>query len=107
MLLTGLTYESMLNDVFNYSCGKIIFGDAVENKLKQKTPGRAISLNNTDSIFYAVRNKHMTEVFPFLSAKAKTLQTGFDKASGKSPSPIQQFCFRSEQSRGSKRFCHA
>lgn len=82
-LLTGLTYESMLNDVFSYSCGKIIFGDIVENKLKQKMSGRAVSLNNSDAIFSAVRNKHMTEVFPFLSAKAKTLQTGFDKASGR------------------------
>lgn len=82
VLLTGLIYESMLNDVFSYSCGKIVFGDAVENKLKQKGPGKAVALNNSDAIFSAVRNKHMTEVFPFLSAKAKTLQTGFDKASG-------------------------
>ncbi|KAH7728098.1 vacuolar protein sorting-associated protein 33B-like protein [Aphelenchoides avenae] len=82
-LLTGFTYESMLNDVFEYSCGKITFGEAVENKMKQKSSAksRLVALNNSDAIFSAVRNKHMTAVFPFLSSKAKVLQSGFDKAS--------------------------
>uniref|UniRef100_A0A914YA03 Vacuolar protein sorting-associated protein 33B n=1 Tax=Panagrolaimus superbus TaxID=310955 RepID=A0A914YA03_9BILA len=82
VLLTGLTYESMLNDVFKYSCGKIVFGEAVETKLKQKSEGKkVIPLNNSDAIFSVVRNRHMSQVFPFLSARAKTLQESFDKAS--------------------------
>uniref|UniRef100_A0A7E4W9Z3 Vacuolar protein sorting-associated protein 33B n=1 Tax=Panagrellus redivivus TaxID=6233 RepID=A0A7E4W9Z3_PANRE len=81
-LLTGLTYESMLNDAFQYSCGKIAFGEAVESRLKQKNAGRrVVALNNSDVIFSAVRNRHMTQVFPFLSAKAKDLQQSFDRAS--------------------------
>ncbi|CAD5228975.1 unnamed protein product [Bursaphelenchus okinawaensis] len=86
VLLTGLTYESMLNDCFQYSCGKIIFGEAVENKLKNKNnlKSKAYSLNNSDAIFSAIRNKHMTSVFPFLSTKAKTLQCSYDKASAMS-----------------------
>lgn len=86
-LLTGLTYESMLNDCFEYSCGKIIFGEAMENKLKSrnnKTKSKVFALNNSDVIFSAVRNLHMTAVFPFLSAKAKKLQSSYNKASGKS-----------------------
>lgn len=86
VFLTGLTYESMLNDVFKYSCGKIVFGEAVEAKLKQKSDGKkVIPLNNSDAIFSAVRNRHMSQVFPFLSARAKTLQESFDKASGNPP----------------------
>lgn len=60
----------MLNDCFQYSCGKIIFGEAVENKLKSrdnKTKSRVFALNNSDIIFSAVRDTHMTLVFPFLS----------------------------------------
>lgn len=83
-LLTGLTYESMLNDVFNYSCGKITFGEQVNSKLKQKQTGKnVVMLNNSDPIFGAVRNRHITQVFPFLSATAKSLQNSFDKASSK------------------------
>ncbi|KAI6191223.1 hypothetical protein M3Y97_00204800 [Aphelenchoides bicaudatus] len=82
VLMTGMTYESMLNDNFQYSCGKIIFGDTVESKLKSqnsKAKTRVFALNNSDAIFSAVRDKHMTSVFPFLSSKAKTLQTTLKK----------------------------
>lgn len=85
--MTGMTYESMLNDNFQYSCGKIIFGEAVESKLKSqnsKTKSRVFALNNSDAIFSVVRDKHMTGVFPFLSSKAKTLQTSYNKAGSKS-----------------------
>ncbi|KAI1724180.1 sec1 family domain-containing protein [Ditylenchus destructor] len=83
-LMTCLTYESMLNDHFQYSCAKISFGEAVEAKLKQKANVqlRVFPLNNSDSVFSAIRNAHMTFVFPFLSAKAKELQASIDKASG-------------------------
>lgn len=95
-LLTGFTYESMLNDVFEYSCGKITFGEAVENKMKQKSgsKSRVVALNNSDAIFSAVRNKHMTAVFPFLSSKAKTLQSGFDKASSRCSAKVFMICYR-------------
>lgn len=73
----------MLNDTFQYFCGKISFGDIVEAKLKEKTniKNKIFSLNNNDAIFSIIRNSHMTSVFPFLSAKAKELQSSFDKVS--------------------------
>ncbi|KAI6226925.1 hypothetical protein M3Y95_00672700 [Aphelenchoides besseyi] len=83
VLLTGMTYESMLNDCFQYSCGKIVFGENVENKLKNrnaKTTSRVFALNNSDVIFSAVRNKHITGVFPFLSSKTRALQISYNKA---------------------------
>uniref|UniRef100_A0A914XI30 Uncharacterized protein n=1 Tax=Plectus sambesii TaxID=2011161 RepID=A0A914XI30_9BILA len=80
-LLTGLTYESMLNDMFGINCGKISFGDEVESKLKQqdKQPNKTRLLSCADPVYASVRDSHMTAVFPFLSAKAKMLQASYDK----------------------------
>ncbi|VDK50534.1 unnamed protein product [Anisakis simplex] len=88
VLLTGLTYESMLHDTFEISCGKVTFGDEVTKRMKnspssaQKSAnraGRVTALDNNDAIFSTVRDMHMTAVFPFLSAKAKSLQASYDK----------------------------
>ncbi|VDN31508.1 unnamed protein product [Gongylonema pulchrum] len=84
VLLTGLTYESMLHDTFGISCGKVTFGDEVNKRMKggaEKNRPKVTTLDNNDSIFSAVRNMHMTAVFPFLSAKAKSLQASYDKGS--------------------------
>nr|CAD2193441.1 unnamed protein product [Meloidogyne enterolobii]CAD2208109.1 unnamed protein product [Meloidogyne enterolobii] len=88
-LLTGLTYESILNDMFNYNCGKISFGEPVNSKLfssqnssKEEFPQKSFfPLNNSDLIFSSIRNSHMTKVFPFLREKYKSLQSGFAKVS--------------------------
>ncbi|KHN86363.1 Putative esterase C44C1.5 [Toxocara canis] len=83
VLLTGLTYESMLHDTFGISCGKVTFGDEVIKRMKssEKIRQRITTLDNNDSIFSTVRDMHMTAVFPFLSAKAKSLQASYDKGS--------------------------
>uniref|UniRef100_A0A914H5A4 Trehalose-6-phosphate phosphatase helical bundle domain-containing protein n=1 Tax=Globodera rostochiensis TaxID=31243 RepID=A0A914H5A4_GLORO len=87
VLLTGLTYESVLDDVFHYKCGKISFKSALENAGHENDNSKSINLNgvyalnNSDPIFSAIRNAHMTSVFPFLSTRAKMLQESFDKAS--------------------------
>lgn len=84
VFLTGLTYESMLHDTFGISCGKVSFGDEVNSRIKgctEKSRPKVTTLDNNDPIFSAVRNMHMTGVFPFLSAKAKSLQASYDKGS--------------------------
>lgn len=84
VLLTGLTYESMLHDTFGISCGKVTFGEEVDRRMKgagDKTRPKITTLNNNDPLFSAVRDMHMTAVFPFLSAKAKSLQASYDKGS--------------------------
>lgn len=85
VLMTGLTYESMLHDIFGISCGKVSFGGKVEKRIRgrdiEKSRLKIYALNNNDVLFSAVRNMHMTAVFPFLSAKAKTLQASYDKGS--------------------------
>uniref|UniRef100_A0A915PRY8 Vacuolar protein sorting-associated protein 33B n=1 Tax=Setaria digitata TaxID=48799 RepID=A0A915PRY8_9BILA len=83
VFLTGLTYESMVHDTFGISCGKVVFGEEVNKRMKGCTMnrGRITTLDNNDPIFSAVRNMHMTAVFPFLSAKAKSIQASYDKGS--------------------------
>ncbi|VDL80340.1 unnamed protein product [Nippostrongylus brasiliensis] len=86
VLMTGLTYEAMLHEVFTIGCGKISFGPEVEGKMRPEVEqGEAVKkskvyvLDNNDGVFSSIRNKHMTGVFPFLSAKAKEIQSDFNK----------------------------
>lgn len=90
VLMTGLTYEAMLHDVFTISCGKITFGPEVEGRMKPEPGGqgdvpaaarkpKVYVLDNNDGVFASVRNKHMIGVFSFLSAKAKEIQSSYDK----------------------------
>ncbi|PIO63219.1 Sec1 family protein [Teladorsagia circumcincta] len=86
VLMTGLTYEAMLHEVFTIGCGKISFGPEVEEKMRPEIEqGEAVKksrvyvLDNNDGVFSSIRNKHMTGVFPFLSSKAKEIQSDFNK----------------------------
>uniref|UniRef100_A0A0R3RG08 Vacuolar protein sorting-associated protein 33A n=1 Tax=Elaeophora elaphi TaxID=1147741 RepID=A0A0R3RG08_9BILA len=83
VFLTGLTYESMVHDTFGISCGKVVFGEEVNKRMKSGnvSPSKITTLDNNDPIFSAIRHMHMTAVFPFLSAKAKSLQASYDKGS--------------------------
>ncbi|KHJ89704.1 Sec1 family protein [Oesophagostomum dentatum] len=67
-------------------CGKISFGPEVEAKMRPDVEqGEAVRkskvyvLDNNDGVFASIRNKHMTGVFPFLSSKAKEIQSDFHK----------------------------
>lgn len=86
VLMTGLTYEAMLHEVFVIGCGKTSFGPEVEEKMKLEVDhgettkkSKVYILDNNDGVFSSIRNKHMTGVFPFLSSKAKEIQSDFNK----------------------------
>uniref|UniRef100_A0A0N4ZST3 Sec1 family protein n=1 Tax=Parastrongyloides trichosuri TaxID=131310 RepID=A0A0N4ZST3_PARTI len=83
VLLTSSTYESLLHNTFGISCGKICFEKNMEVKLKnpELLKGKSVAVNNSDTIFAAVRNKHISDVFPYFSAKAKHIKCSFDKIS--------------------------
>uniref|UniRef100_A0A183C813 Uncharacterized protein n=1 Tax=Globodera pallida TaxID=36090 RepID=A0A183C813_GLOPA len=44
VLLTGLTYESVLDDVFHYKCGKISFKSALENAGHETDNSKSIKM---------------------------------------------------------------
>ncbi|ETN79828.1 Sec1 family protein [Necator americanus] len=87
VFMTGLTYEAMLHEVFTIGCGKISFGPEVEAKMRPDVEqgetmmrkSKVYVLDNNDGVFASIRNKHMTGVFPFLSSKAKEIQSDFNK----------------------------
>ncbi|ELU18869.1 hypothetical protein CAPTEDRAFT_133058 [Capitella teleta] len=74
-LLSQVTYEGLLDDMFRISCGYIEFPPAVSGK---DTPTKMI-LTCSDSVYEEIRNRHFSGVFSFLSGKAKELQSGYDK----------------------------
>ncbi|XP_063433464.1 vacuolar protein sorting-associated protein 33B-like [Mytilus trossulus] len=77
-LCSQLTYEGLLDDTFGISCGYIEFGKDVTGK-DQSTK---LLLSSEDQIFDEVRNRHFSNVFEYLSSKAKSLQTEFDQRHG-------------------------
>ncbi|KAF8381710.1 vps-33.2 [Pristionchus pacificus] len=91
VLMSGLTYESMLHDAFRIRCGKVQFGQDVEERLRasmreeggggggKSSKFSIVALDNNDGVFASVRNMHMTAVFPWLSAKAREIQASYDK----------------------------
>ncbi|KAJ8304877.1 hypothetical protein KUTeg_018460 [Tegillarca granosa] len=77
-LCSQLTYEGLLDETFGISSGFIEFGKEVSGK-DQTTK---LLLTSQDEIFEEVRNRHVSNVFGYLSTKAKSLQTDFDKRHG-------------------------
>ncbi|XP_039258945.2 vacuolar protein sorting-associated protein 33B-like [Styela clava] len=74
-LCSQVTYEGLLDDIFEIKCGVIEFGEEVTGSEKSvKTV-----LNSSDEIFQEIRDRHFTNVFQFLSVKAKEVQAGYDK----------------------------
>ncbi|CAK8675606.1 unnamed protein product [Clavelina lepadiformis] len=74
-LCSQVTYEGLLDDIFEIKCGAIDFGPEVTGTEKSvKT-----LLNSDDAIFDQIRNRHFTAVFKFLSSRAKEIQANYDK----------------------------
>ncbi|XP_060062741.1 vacuolar protein sorting-associated protein 33B-like [Ylistrum balloti] len=74
-LCSQLTYEGLLDEAFGINSGYVEFGSDVTGK---EQPVK-LMLSSEDEIFEEVRNRHFSNVFSFLSNKAKSLQTDFDK----------------------------
>uniref|UniRef100_A0AC35TKE1 Vacuolar protein sorting-associated protein 33A n=1 Tax=Rhabditophanes sp. KR3021 TaxID=114890 RepID=A0AC35TKE1_9BILA len=83
VLLSSSTYESLLHNTFGISCGKINFNTSLHEKLKNADnyKSKSVALTNADTIYAAVRNKHISQVFPYFSSEAKVIKTAFDNAS--------------------------
>ncbi|XP_069135773.1 vacuolar protein sorting-associated protein 33B-like [Argopecten irradians] len=74
-LCSQMTYEGLLDEAFGINCGYVEFGSDVTGKDQSVK----LMLTSEDEIFEAVRNRHFSNVFSFLSTKAKSLQSDFDK----------------------------
>ncbi|XP_077866622.1 vacuolar protein sorting-associated protein 33B-like [Saccoglossus kowalevskii] len=74
-LCSTVTYEGLLDEIFGIKSGFCEFDKDVTGSDKSTR----LLLNCEDNIFEQIRNRHFSNVFEFLSSKAKALQVGFNK----------------------------
>ena len=86
VLLSPLTYEALLNEVFNNICGTIDLDERV-------TKGDHVKLQMTskDRMFMKIRAQHFTNIFSSLSSYAKQLKAQQTKAANMSINEMKSF----------------
>ncbi|XP_073424740.1 vacuolar protein sorting-associated protein 33B [Dendrobates tinctorius] len=77
-LCSQVVYEGLVDDIFRIKCGSVELGPDVTSSDKSVK----ILLNAQDKVFGEIRNEHFSNVFSFLSQKARNLQTQYDKRRG-------------------------
>uniref|UniRef100_A0A3Q3ATI2 VPS33B late endosome and lysosome associated n=1 Tax=Kryptolebias marmoratus TaxID=37003 RepID=A0A3Q3ATI2_KRYMA len=95
-LCSQVVYEGLVDDIFKIKCGCVEFGPDVTSSDKSIK----VMLNSQDKVFSEIRNEHFSNVFGFLSQKARNLQTAYDKRQGMDIQQIKVFV--SEELKGLK-----
>nr|XP_020445565.1 vacuolar protein sorting-associated protein 33B isoform X2 [Monopterus albus] len=95
-LCSQVVYEGLVDDIFRIKCGCVEFGPDVTSSDKSVK----VMLNSQDKVFNEIRNEHFSNVFGFLSQKARNLQTAYDKRRGMDIKQIKAFV--SEELKGLK-----
>ncbi|XP_010875778.3 vacuolar protein sorting-associated protein 33B isoform X1 [Esox lucius] len=96
-LCSQVVYEGLVDDIFRIKCGCVEFGPDVTSSDKSMK----VMLNSQDKVFNEIRNEHFSQVFGFLSQKARNLQTAYDKRSGMDIKQMKTFV--SEELKGLKK----
>ncbi|XP_064620988.1 vacuolar protein sorting-associated protein 33B-like [Lineus longissimus] len=76
-LLSQVTYEGLVDETFGIKSGFVEFGPEIT---RAKTV--RLLLTSDDEVFEEIRNRHFSNVFGYLGAKARELQSGYDKRHG-------------------------
>ncbi|XP_029353639.1 vacuolar protein sorting-associated protein 33B [Echeneis naucrates] len=95
-LCSQVVYEGLVDDIFRIKCGCVEFGHDVTSSDKSVK----VMLNSQDKVFSEIRNEHFSNVFSFLSQKARNLQTAYDKRRGMDIKQMKTFV--SEELKGLK-----
>ncbi|XP_046898013.1 vacuolar protein sorting-associated protein 33B [Hypomesus transpacificus] len=95
-LCSQVVYEGLVDDTFRIKCGCVEFGPEVMSSDKSIK----VMLNSQDKVFSEIRNEHFSNVFSFLSQKARNLQTAYDKRQGMDIKQMKTFV--SEELKGLK-----
>ncbi|MFT7816448.1 vacuolar protein sorting-associated protein 33B isoform X1 [Arapaima gigas] len=94
-LCSQVVYEGLVDDIFRIKwC--VEFGPDVTLSDKNVK----VMLNSQDKVFSEIRNEHFSNVFGFLSQKARHLQTAYDKRRGMDIKQMKAFV--SEELKGLK-----
>ncbi|XP_067105054.1 vacuolar protein sorting-associated protein 33B [Osmerus mordax] len=95
-LCSQVVYEGLVDDTFRIKCGCVEFSPEVTSSDKSIK----VMLNSQDKVFSEIRNEHFSNVFSFLSQKARNLQTAYDKRQGMDIKQMKTFV--SEELKGLK-----
>uniref|UniRef100_W5N9W3 VPS33B late endosome and lysosome associated n=1 Tax=Lepisosteus oculatus TaxID=7918 RepID=W5N9W3_LEPOC len=86
-LCSQVVYEGLVDDTFRIKCGSVEFSPEVSSSDKSVK----VMLNSQDKVFSEIRNEHFSNVFGFLSQKARNLQTAYDKRCGMDIKQMKNF----------------
>uniref|UniRef100_T1IZA9 Uncharacterized protein n=1 Tax=Strigamia maritima TaxID=126957 RepID=T1IZA9_STRMM len=86
-LLTQLTYEGQLDEIFSIKCGYIALGSEVTGK---SDPVK-LSLTSEDKLFDEIRDSHITKAFDILSKKVKELVQSAEKRQNMNVSDMRAY----------------
>ncbi|XP_048473015.1 vacuolar protein sorting-associated protein 33B-like [Rhincodon typus] len=86
-MCSQVVYEGLVDDVFRIKCGSVDFGSEVTSSNRSVK----VLLNSQDKVFKEIRNEHFSNVFGFLSQKARRLQTQYDKRQGMDIKQMKDF----------------
>ncbi|XP_037053934.1 vacuolar protein sorting-associated protein 33B isoform X3 [Peromyscus leucopus] len=86
-LCSQVVYEGLVDDTFRIKCGSVDFGPEVTSSDKSLK----VLLNAEDKVFSEIRNEHFSNVFGFLSQKARNLQAQYDRRRGMDIKQMKNF----------------
>ncbi|XP_039349006.1 vacuolar protein sorting-associated protein 33B isoform X2 [Mauremys reevesii] len=86
-LCSQVVYEGLVDDTFRIKCGSVDFGPDVTSSDRSFK----VLLNAQDKVFSEIRNEHFSNVFGFLSQKARNLQTQYDRRRGMDIKQMKNF----------------
>lgn len=89
-LCSQVVYEGLVDDTFRIKCGSVDFGPEVTSSDKSLK----VLLNAEDKVFSEIRNEHFSNVFGFLSQKARNLQAQYDRRRGMDIKQMKNFVSR-------------
>jgi hypothetical protein len=77
VLLTPVTYVGLLDEVFGVSSGTVELDSKVTGN--QDGAGKKVNyqLSSNDAIYNEIKNRHFSDVYPFLSSKVKELHSKY------------------------------
>ena len=90
-LLSPVSYEALLDEVFGISCGVVELSSPKRNERPETVK---LELSNKDKIFDNIRCRHFSSIFSVLSANAKQLRQKQTQASAMSVTEMKDFVNR-------------
>uniref|UniRef100_A0A8D0GEJ8 VPS33B late endosome and lysosome associated n=1 Tax=Sphenodon punctatus TaxID=8508 RepID=A0A8D0GEJ8_SPHPU len=86
-LCSQVVYEGLVDDTFRIKCGSVDFGPDITSSDRSIK----VLLNTQDKVFNEIRNEHFSNVFSFLSQKARKLQSQYDRRRGMDIKQMKNF----------------